>query len=140
MVATARANAMVSYAYMAVESIELRVGHVHERPDACRPGGPAHPLDDEEDGEHQEDPDRDQHDELVGAEREAGQPSGRRGRQLESGIVGADRKRLFVGNKRMAREKVRQRRPVLELVEAGQEQGVAHEVGGEETEARGRGR
>ena len=105
----------------------------------ARRGPPAHPLDNEKDGEDQEDPHRDQNDDAVGAQREACQPSSRRGRQFEPGIVRADHQEAVRREQRMAREHVRQRCPMLELVVAREEQGVPHEVGSEETQAQDEG-
>ena len=89
-------------------------------------------LDDEEDPQHEDNADYRENDQLIDHEREARDPLGGGGRQLEPRIVRTDREDRVGGEQGVAVEDACEGPDVVQLVESVQEQGLEHDVRGEE--------
>ena len=120
---------------LGVEPVELRARRIDEHTDAARTRRVGGALDHEEDAEHDDDADHGEDDQLVDHEWEARDPLGGGGRQLEPGVVRTDRKDRIRGKQGVAVEDAGEGPDVVQFVEAVQEQGLEHDVRGEEPEA-----
>ncbi len=89
-------------------------------------------LHDQEYDEHQHDTHDYEDDQLIDRQGETGEPSGAGRGQFESGVIRTDRQEGVGGENGMAIEEMCQGGRVVQLIEAGQEEWVAHGVRGKE--------